>query len=280
MSMITRSGSVRQVTSALRFFSTTSVTLSGHSKWDNIKHKKAANDAAKAASSFKMSSKITVLAKMGGVDMSRNLQLAYAVEKAKSLSIPKRVIENAIKRGNGELKNGNKVESVTYEGLGPGGVAVVIEAITDNKNRTIGMIRPCFNKYNSNMTPTAYMFDKKGLILVDLGETEFDEAFDDLLEMGCEDINEIEVDEGETEGENGDGSRLVELVTDPKEFGKIANAVKDQGKYKIKEMEIGYVAKEDMKTEITNEDTRESFDKFIQSVEELDDVEKVYTNVD
>ncbi|QPG73336.1 hypothetical protein FOA43_000646 [Brettanomyces nanus] len=271
MSMIIRGFARRFVTSsALRLFSTTSLAYSGHSKWDNIKHKKAANDATKAAVSFKLSSKITVLAKMGGVDMAKNLQLAYAVEKAKSLSIPKRVIENAIKRGNGELKNQEKVETVTYEGLGPGGIAVIIEAITDNKNRTIGFIRPCFNKYGSNMTPTAYMFDQKGLFLIDLQGHEFDEAFDDLIDLGCEDINQVQRED----------SKLVELVTDPKEFGKVANSIKDQGKYKITEMEFGYVPKDDMKADISDPDTKESFDKFVQSLEDLDDVEKVYSNLE
>lgn len=272
MFMIRRSMEKFSIGRSVRSFSTSPLLKSGHSKWDNIKYKKAANDAVKARMSFKMSSKITVLAKMGGTDLSRNLQLAYAIEKAKSLSIPKRVIENAIKRGSGELKNSAKMESVTYEGLGPGGVAVVIEAITDNKNRTIGMIRPCFNKYNANMTPTAYMFDRKGFLVVQLGEKNFDEAFDEFIEMGCEDINEIS---GEKKTDH-----LVELITDPKELGKIAKSTKAKNAYKIKEMEFGYVPKEDMKSQITNSDTKESYDKFIQSLEDLDDVEKVYSNLE
>jgi len=255
----------------IRYFSTTGINASGHSKWDNIKHKKAANDAARARVSFKLSSKITVLAKMGGPDMTKNLQLAYAIEKAKSLSIPKRVIENAVKRGTGEMKSSAKMETVTYEGLGPGGVAVVIEAITDNKNRTIGMIRPCFNKYGSNMTPTTYMFDRKGILLIDLKNKDFDQEFDDLIELGCDDIDQIPGEKDEN---------LVELVTDPKELGKVANQIKDEGKYMIKEVEFGYIPKDDMKVEISNPDTRESFEAFIQSLEDLDDVEKVYTNVE
>ncbi|GMF39465.1 unnamed protein product [[Candida] boidinii] len=131
---------------SVRFLSNSAAIFAGHSKWANIKHKKAANDAAKANASFKISRKITMLGKQGGTDLSTNLGLAYTIEKAKELSIPKRVIEAALKRASGELKNDAKVETVIYEGLAPGGVAVVIEAITDNKNRTIGFIRPVFNK--------------------------------------------------------------------------------------------------------------------------------------
>ena len=257
--------------SSFRYFSTTGISASGHSKWDTIKHKKAANDAARARVSFKMSSKITVLAKMGGSDLTKNLQLAYAIEKAKALSIPKRVIENAVKRGTGEMKSSAKMETVTYEGLGPGGVAVVIEAITDNKNRTIGMIRPCFNKYGSNMTPTAYMFDRKGILIIDLKDADFDEEFDNMIELGCDDINQVS---------NENNENLVELVTDPKELGKVANQIKEDNKYTIKEMEFGYIPKDDMKVEISNPETKESFESFVQLLEDLDDVEKVYTNVE
>ena len=155
--------------------------------------------------------------------------------------------------------------------MGPGGVAIVIEAITDNKNRTIAMIRPCFNKYGSNMTPTTYMFDRKGILLIDLKNKDFDQEFDDLIELGCDDIDQIPGEKDEN---------LVELVTDPKELGKVANQIKDEGKYMIKEVEFGYIPKDDMKVEISNPDTRESFEAFIQSLEDLDDVEKVYTNVE
>lgn len=239
---------------------------SGHSKWDNIKHKKAANDKAKAANAFKMSSKITVLAKVGGADPAKNLRLAYAMEKAKSMSIPKRVIESAVKRGSGELKSGAAMESVVYEGMGPGHTSVVVEAITDNKNRTVAKVRGVFNKHNLKMNPTLYMFDKKGLLLLELGEVSFDDAFEDLIELGVEDIEEV-----------GDG--LIEVLTDPNDFGKVSNQIKDDKKYKIKEMEIGYVPKEDMSTTIDNPETKESYDRFLEAMEELDDVEQVYTNL-
>ncbi|KAG7753888.1 hypothetical protein KL911_002364 [Ogataea haglerorum] len=240
--------------------------LAGHSKWANIKHKKAANDAAKAAISFKMSSKLTMLAKIGGADLSKNIELSNAIDQAKSMNIPKKVIETAIKRGTGELKSQDRMETVTYEGMAPGGVAIVVEAITDNKNRTLGSLRPCFNKYGLSMTPTTYMFDKKGMILIDIEKSDFDSVFEKILELGAEDI--LEVDEE---------SNLVEVITDPAEFGRIANELKNE--YKIREMQIGFMPKADMATSITDEEIRIVYEKFIASIEDLDDVTQVYTNL-
>ncbi|KAG7807875.1 hypothetical protein KL921_004170 [Ogataea angusta] len=253
-------------TSKARGLHSSSHSLAGHSKWANIKHRKAANDAAKAAISFKMSSKLTMLAKIGGSDLSKNIQLSNAIDQAKSMNIPKRVIETAIKRGTGELKSQDKMETVVYEGMAPGGVAIVVEAITDNKNRTLGFLRPCFNKYGLSMTPTSYMFDRKGMILIDIGQADFDSVFEKTLELGAEDI--LEVDE---EG------NLVEVITDPAEFGKIANELKNH--YKIKEMQIGFMPKAEMAARITDEETRTVYEKFIASIEDLDDVTQIYTNL-
>lgn len=242
--------------------------LSGHSKWATIKHKKAANDAAKAAASFRMSKQIQVFAKIGGADLSQNIMLANAIDKAKSLSIPKRVIENAIKRGTGELKTTEKMESVLYEGLAPGGVSIIIEAITENKNRTIGFIRPVFNKYSLNMTPTLYMFERKGVILLKLEDDKTSEdIFDEMIDIGVEDINDIEVEE----------DKLVELITDVKDFGKIANLIKD--KYSIKEMNIEYLPNEDTMVEINDPDTMASYEKFMNLLDEVEDITNVYSNL-
>lgn len=261
----------------VRYFCSSRLSLAGHSKWANIKHKKAANDAAKAAASFRMSRQIQVMAKMGGADLAQNIQLANAIDKAKSMSIPKKVIESAIKRGTGELKSTEKMETVLYEGLAPGGVSVVIEAITDNKNRTIGYVRPCFNKFNLNMSPTLYQFERKGVILLDVGEKTSDDVFEEMLEVGCEDINEIEHnDENELLSERKDGN-LIELVTDPKDFGRIAKELKD--KYKIKEMNIEYVPNEDTMVTIEDPDTMRSFEKFMALLDDIEDISQVYTNL-
>ncbi|OWB86937.1 hypothetical protein B5S33_g5664 [[Candida] boidinii] len=268
---------------SVRFLSNSAAIFAGHSKWANIKHKKAANDAAKANASFKISRKITMLGKQGGTDLSTNLGLAYTIEKAKELSIPKRVIEAALKRASGELKNDAKVETVIYEGLAPGGVAVVIEAITDNKNRTIGFIRPVFNKYSLNMTPTLYMFEKKGLILFDKnvkGEVEFDQVFEEMIDIGCEDVNEIPASsEGDESGDSNSNSGLIEVVTDPSDYGKIANEIKNNENYLIKEMQIGYVPNPDTTVEISDPETRESYDKFMSLLDEVDDITNVYSNL-
>ncbi|ONH76011.1 putative transcriptional regulatory protein HAH1 [Pichia kudriavzevii] len=261
----------------VRYFCSSRLSLAGHSKWANIKHKKAANDAAKAAASFRMSRQIQVMAKMGGADLAQNIQLANAIDKAKSMSIPKKVIESAIKRGTGELKSTEKMETVLYEGLAPGGVSVVIEAITDNKNRTIGYVRPCFNKFNLNMSPTLYQFERKGVILLDVGEKTSDDVFEEMLELGCEDINEIEHnDENELLSERKDGN-LIELVTDPKDFGRIAKELKD--KYKIKEMNIEYLPNEDTMVTIEDPDTMRSFEKFMALLDDIEDISQVYTNL-
>lgn len=270
--MIIRLGSIRS-------FHTSRAIFSGHSKWATIKHKKAANDAARAAASFRMSKQIQVFAKMGGGDINQNIMLANAIDKAKALNIPKKVIESAIKRGTGELKSTEKMESVIYEGLAPGGVAVVIEAITDNKNRTIGYIRPCFNKYNLNMTPTLYMFDKKGVLLIDIGEKTSDDVFEEMIELGCEDINDIENDmEEELISKQVEEGNLIELITDPKELGKIAKDLKEKG-YKIKEMAIEYLGKEDSMVEITDEDTLVSYEKFMSLLDDIEDITQVHTNL-
>lgn len=265
------------VNSQIRCFQSNRQLLSGHSKWATIKHKKAANDAARASASFRMSKQIQVFAKMGGADLSQNIMLSNAIDKAKSMSIPKKVIESAIKRGTGELKSSEKMESVIYEGLAPGGVAVVIEAITDNKNRTIGYIRPCFNKFNLNMTPTLYMFEKKGVILLDIGDKTSDDLFDELLEMGCEDINDLEnFNDGELLSEKKDGN-IIEIITDPKEFGKIAKELKS--KYIIKEMNIEFLPNEDTLVEINDPDTMASYEKFMNLLDDIEDISQVYSNL-
>ena len=264
----------------IRNFHTCRTLLSGHSKWATIKHKKAANDAARAAASFRMSKQIQVFAKMGGADLNQNIMLANAIEKARAINIPKKVIESAIKRGTGELKSTEKMETVVYEGLAPGGVAVIIEAITDNKNRTIGYIRPCFNKYNLNMTPTLYMFDKKGVLLIDIGNKTSDDIFEEMIEIGCEDINEIENNSNEEEliSKQVDEGNLIELITDPKDLGKIGKSLKEQG-YKIKEMGIEYLGKEDTMVEINDEDTMISYEKFMSLLDDIEDITQVYTNL-
>ncbi len=274
----TKSVGVKSVNSTFAYvsrgFHQSTAISAGHSKWANIKHKKAANDAAKAATTFRMAKQIQVYAKMGGGDLAQNLLLANAIEKAKALSIPKKVIENAVKRGTGELKSTEKMESVVYEGLAPGGVSIVIEAITDNKNRTIGFIRPCFNKFNLNMTPTLYQFERKGVIILDIGTKSLDEVFEEMIEVGCEDVEEIPRDEEALASEGN----IIEVITDPKEFAKIAKDLKEKN-YNIKEMNLEYVPNEDTIVEITDDDTRASYEKFMNLLDDVEDISQVYTNL-
>lgn len=252
-----------------REFNSSKILQAGHSKWANIKHKKAANDAVKAANTFRLSKQIQMYAKIGGGDLSQNIMLVNAIEKAKQLSVPKKVIESAIKRGTGELKSNEKVETVVYEGLAPGGVAVIIEAITDNKNRSMGFIRPVFNKFNLNMTPTGYMFERRGVLICSSSggsDKNIDDIMEEILEIdGIIDINEI--------GEDN----LIEIITEFEETGKVGNLLKD--KYEIKEMNIGYIPNEDMMVEITNEDTMVSYEKFMGLLDEVEDITQVFTNL-
>ncbi|AOA65055.1 uncharacterized protein PAS_chr4_0673 [Komagataella phaffii GS115] len=245
---------------------TTKKALAGHSKWANIKHDKAKNDLEKNRISFRMSQQITVAVKMGGADVVGNPALATALEKAKVQNVTKKVIENAIKRGTGELGDKNNVEQCTYEGIAPGGVSVIVQALTDNKSRTVGLVKACFTKFGSNLTPTAYLFEKKGSIVIDKGEDSIDHVFEKCVDLGAQDIIEDE-----------ENDRLVEVVTDPQDTGRLAKELKSM--YKIDQVSIGYKPNEDTLVEITNEDHQKSYDKFVKLLDDVDDVTDYFTNL-
>lgn len=258
---------------ASRQISVSAVLLSGHSRWSTIKRDKAKQDLHKADLSFKIAQQITIAVKNGGPDPDSNPGLVNCLEKAKKLNVAKKVIENAIKRasGQGDSKSGN-LETVTYEGMGPQGVAVIVELLTDNKSRTIGFLKPCFSKVGGQLTPTAYMFEKKGFITVDIGSQEFDDIFEKFLEAGAEDIEELPVDSEE----NPDGN-LLEVTTEPTETSKVSNILKDAG-FKVTDQNIGYKPKDDMMVELS-EEQKSSVEKFLSKIDEVDDVSNVYTNI-
>jgi YebC/PmpR family DNA-binding regulatory protein len=191
--------------------------MSGHSKWSSIKHKKAAKDAKKGKLFTKLIKELTVAARMGGGDPSSNPRLRTAVAAAKQASMPSENIDRAIKKGTGELE-GVHYEEVTYEGYGPGGVAILVQVTTDNKNRTVSEIRRTFTKHGGSMGESgcvAWMFEKKGLLAVDRNKVEEEKLMEMALEVGAEDLSE-----------QGD---VYEILTAPEQYESVREALERAG---------------------------------------------------
>lgn len=238
--------------------------MSGHSKWSSIKHKKAATDAKRGKIFTKLIKEITVAARMGGGDMDANPRLRTAVQAAKSENMPKDNIERAIKKGTGELEGVNYEESI-YEGYGPGGAAVLVESLTDNKNRTVADIRSIFGKNGGNLGENgcvAWMFDKKGYIAIESKSVDEDVLMEAALDAGAEDIKE-------------DNSNY-EIITAPADF----EAVKDA----IDKASIPYIDAEVTMLPQTTANLAgreaEQMVRLMEMLEDCDDVQKVYTNAD
>jgi len=190
--------------------------MSGHSKWAGIKHKKAAQDAKRGKIFTKIIREITVAAREGGGNPDTNAALRTAIDRAKAVNMPSDNIEKAIKRGTGELPGVN-YETAIFEGYGPGGVAILVETLTDNKNRTSAEIRNIFSKRGGNMAGSgsvAWLFTKKGYILIDRSKTTEDELFSLVIDAGAEDIRQ--------EGSN------FEIITNPKDFENVKNVLKSK----------------------------------------------------
>ncbi len=237
--------------------------MSGHNKWSTIKHKKGAADAKRGKVFTKIIKELTVAAKMGGADPDANPRLRTAIDKAKSENMPKDNIERAIKKGSGELEGVN-YEETTYEGYGPGGVAVLVEVMTDNRNRTVSDVRSIFSKCNGNMGEAgcvAWLFDKKGLIVYSK-DTDFDALFEAALEAGADDV----VDE---EGQ-------IEVVTDPSAFIEVREALEKAG-FKFESAEVTMIPQ--TMVELDGKQA-ESMLKLMDRLEDNDDVQNVYANFD
>ena len=191
--------------------------MSGHSKWSSIKHKKAAKDAKRGKLFTKLIKEMTVAARLGGGDLNSNPRLRTAVATAKQASMPAENIERAIKKGTGELE-GVHYEEVTYEGYGPGGVAILVQVATDNKNRTVSEIRRAFAKYGGNMGGSgcvAWMFEKKGILTVEKTKLEEDRLMEIALDSGAEDFSEQE--------------DAYEIVTPPDKFESVRDRLEQAG---------------------------------------------------
>lgn len=229
-----------------------------------IANRKSAQDSKRAAMFTKYSRQIIVAAKGGG-DPEFNPSLRVAIDKAKAIGMPNDNINRAIKKGTGEL-GGESYEELQFEGYGPSGVAVIVEALTDNKNRTAAFVRSVFDKSGGNLgTPgcVSYMFSRKGVIIIDSEGLDEDEVMMTVLEAGAEDM--IVNDDN------------FEIRTEPAAFNEVHQAVKDAG-YEIFEAEIEQIPS--MEAKVEGEDTIKALTKLINSLEENDDVQKVYYNCD
>ncbi|ABL00277.1 YebC/PmpR family DNA-binding transcriptional regulator [Pelobacter propionicus] len=237
--------------------------MSGHNKWSTIKHKKGAADAKRGKVFTKLIKEISVAAKLGGGDPAANPRLRTAVDKAKAENMPKDNIERAIKKGAGGME-GVTYEEIVYEGYGPGGAAVLVEVMTDNRNRSVSEIRSIFTKANGNMGEAgcvAWMFSKKGLITFDKG-LDFEQLFEAAIEAGAEDVSEED--------------EQFEVTTDPSSFIEVREALVAKG-FSFANAEVTMIPQ----TMVALEGKQaESMLKLMDKLEDNDDVQNVYSNFD
>ena len=237
--------------------------MSGHSKWSNIKRKKEKTDAAKAKVFTKIGREIAVVVKQGGANPNENSKLKDVIAKAKAANVPNDNIERIIKKAAGEGDN-TSYEELVYEGYGPCGVAVVVETLTDNRNRTAGEMRHYFDKCGGNLGQSGsvtFMFDRKGMIVIEGEDLEEDTVMEDALEAGAEDF--------EFDGE------IFEISTEPNDLGAVRDALEEKG-YTFLSAEVAYVPQ--TMSAIDDPDMIVKMEKLIDMLEENDDVQAVWHN--
>ncbi|HEX2780519.1 MAG TPA: YebC/PmpR family DNA-binding transcriptional regulator [Gemmatimonadaceae bacterium] len=238
--------------------------MAGHSKWKQIKHYKAATDAKRGALFTKLIREITMAAKQGGGDPNGNARLRTAIDAAKAKSMPKDNIERAIKKGTGELE-GETYSEVTYEGYGPAGVAIIVDAVTDNPTRTVADVRHKFSRGGGNMgasNSVAWMFERKGQIVIPAAKLDEDSVMEMALDAGADDLRREE-------------DQYI-VTTQPNDFHAVRSALEAKG-LTIEEAEIAMLPKNTVKVEGKDAD---SVLKLIEALEDLDDVQKVWANFD
>ncbi len=238
--------------------------MSGHSKWAGIKHKKAKVDAQRGRLFTRLIRELTVAARLGGGDPAGNPRLRDAIDKAKAANMPQDNITRAIKKGTGELA-GVTYEDCVYEGYGPGGVAVLLEAVTDNRNRTTAEVRKIFSRLGGNLGEVGcvgWMFDKKGLIQVPAKGVDEEQLLAVALEAGAEDVRSEE--------------QTFEVVTAPKDFGAVKTAL-EQAAFPIEQAEVTMVPQSTIRVEGK---MAEQVLRLMDGLEEHDDVQHVYANFD
>ena len=238
--------------------------MSGHSKWATIKHKKAATDAKRGKVFTKLIKMLTVAAKGGGGNPDTNPSLRLAIDKAKEANMPQDNIERAIKKGTGELP-GVSYESISYEGYGPGGVAFYIDVLTDNKNRVSSEIRTIFSKSGGNLAgagAVSWLFEKKGLFIVNKKDASEDKLMSIVLDAGAEDIS----DEGET----------FEIKSQPADYEKVKKAL-EANNIKTESAEVTFIPKNTVK--VAGDQAKHVLN-LVEQLEDNDDVQNVYANFD
>lgn len=237
--------------------------MSGHSKWNNIKRKKEKTDAAKAKVFTKIGREISVIVKQGGPNPQENSRLKDAIAKAKAANVPNDNIERIIKKAAGE-GGADTYEELIYEGYGPCGIAVVVETLTDNRNRTAGDIRHYFDKFGGNLGQSGsvmFMFDRKGVIEIEGEGKDEDTVMEAALEAGAEDFN-------------FDGD-VFEITTEPNDLGTVRDALEEKG-YEFLSAEVEYIPQ--TTSAIDDPEMREKMEKLIDALEENDDVQAIWHN--
>jgi YebC/PmpR family DNA-binding regulatory protein len=238
--------------------------VAGHNKWSKIKRKKGVADAKRGALFTKLIREITVAAREGGGSPEFNARLRLAVDTAKAASMPAENIDRAIKKGTGELE-GTRYEEVTYEGYGPGGVALFIECLTDNTNRTVADVRYALTRYDGSLGTggsVAWQFDRKGQVVIDASRYSEDAVFEAAIEAGAEDVT-------------GDGDEFV-VTTDVQRFNAVQDAIRGAG-IEASSAELTRIAKTEVS--VGGRDA-EKLVKLLEALEDLDDVQKVHSNAD
>ena len=239
--------------------------MSGHSKWHNIQGRKNAQDAKRGKIFQKLSREIYMAAKSGGPDPSGNPSLRLVLDKAKSANMPKDNIERAIKKASGD--DNEHYDEITYEGYGPAGIAILVEALTDNKNRTASEVRVAFTRHGGTLGATgsvAYMFDRKGYLVIDRSTTDADEdtVLMDIMDAGADDLQTSD--------------EAFEIYTEAKEFTQVRDALEKAG-YQLAVSELTMIPENTV--ELSEEDL-EKLTKIVDALEDSDDVQDVYTSAE
>ncbi|WKZ31336.1 MAG: YebC/PmpR family DNA-binding transcriptional regulator [Candidatus Dojkabacteria bacterium] len=256
--------------------------MSGHSKWAKIKHKKAITDAKKGKAFSKTAQQIAVAARDGGPDLDVNFSLRLLVDKARAISMPAENVKRAIERGSGTGKEAFQVDEIVYEGYGPAKVSYIVKTLTDNKNRTVADLRKLFSDYGGNLGESgsvSWNFTQKGMVIVKAARLEKSEKFgEDAAEIS---LNKDEVElslmdiAGVSDIKEGEESYLI-VYTDPKELAKVRDAISEL-QFIIEEAELVWVANNEK--DATDDDI-EKTENFIEALEEIEDVQSIWTDVD
>ncbi len=237
--------------------------MSGHSKWAQIKRQKGANDAKRGAIFTKLTREIIAAARHGGADVDGNYRLRMAVERARDASMPADTIKRAIERSAG-AGEADALEEITYEGFGPNNVAVIVRAMTDNRNRTAGEVRSVFNKAGGSLAPVAWQFEQRGVISVPLNGRDPDEVTLAAIDAGADDVDSPE------------GGAIV-IYTAPNELERVRRGL-EEGGYRVDSAELSM--EPTAKVELTDERAVRATLHFVERLEDLEDVQDVYANFD